>query len=151
MATLYTDIYDLFLTEITDYKLDKLYSQSVADFEVYLQGFLIRSLPKFYNCTKDLTDRDDDDGTFTETLTTTEKDILATLMAIQWLKKEIQNVSQINVHLTDKNFKHYAEGQNLKEKSEYMNRLREIVNQDMAEYGIKNIPWSEWKVGEFGI
>ena len=150
MATPFTDIYDLFLIGVSDYKLDQLYNISTTDFETYLQGFLIRAVPKFDNCNQDLT-YSTTSAQFTETLTNTEKVILADLMTMEWMLKETQDVSQFNLLLNDTDFKHYAEGQNLKEKSAYLDKLREKVNQDMTVYGIKNTPWSDWANGEYGI
>ena len=151
MATLFTDIYDLFLAEVTDYKLDALYATSVTDFETYLQGFLKRAIPKFTNCAQDLTDVNFTTGTFNITLTLMEQTILSSLMAIEWLNKEIQNVSQINIHLNDRDFKHHSAAQNLKEKKALKNELREIVSQDMVDYGILNIPWSDWADDDYGF
>jgi hypothetical protein len=151
MSTPFTDIYDLFLTQIYDYKINQLYTISITDFETYLQGFLVNAIPKFKNCTKDLTDIDLTSGTFAATLTLEEKTILSDLMIVQWMVKEIQDVSQFQLKLNDTDFKHYAESQNLKEKSEYMNRIREIVNQNMTNYGVSNIPWSDWAAGNYGI
>ena len=151
MATTYSEIYDLALITIRDYKLDELYDLNPTDFETYLKGFLIRAIPKFTNCQQDLDDRDDVADTFNITLTTKEQDILASLLINQWLNKEIQDVTQFNLHLNDTDFKHYAEGQNLKEKQNKFDENREIVNQDMVDYGLKNVDWTSWANGNFGL
>jgi hypothetical protein len=149
MATPFSDIYDLFLVLVQDTKLIDLYNQSLGDFEIYLQGFLMPAITDFDNCEQNLEVYSLTSSQFTATLTLKEKNILAKLMVIQWLLKEIQNVSQMNLHLNDTDFKRYSEAQNLREKSEYYNRLREIVNQDMVDYGLKNTPWTEWIAGNF--
>jgi hypothetical protein len=46
-------------------------------------------------------------------------------------------------------FKHYAEAQNLTAKINARNMLREIVNQDMTDYGLKNVDWASWSAGVF--
>ena len=150
MATLFTDIYELFLVEIIDWKIDRIYAASTPTFETYLQGFLVRAVPKFTNCEQSLVYSLTTDS-FTSDFTVVEKSILTNLMTIEWMNKEIQNISQFNLLLNDTDFKIHAAGQNLREKSEYKDRLRETVSQDMVDYGISNISWSDWADGEYGI
>jgi len=151
MATTYDEIYDLCLVSLRDYKLDELYDTSVVNFKLYLEGFLLRAIPKFTNCVQDLTDRNDTTQTFNITLSDKEKDILASLTGIEWFKKEIQDVTQFNLHLNDTDFKHYAEGQYLKEKSEFYDREREKINQEMVDYSLKHTDWVAWANGNFGL
>jgi hypothetical protein len=70
-------------------------------------------------------------------------------MVLRWLTKEINNVNQINLHLNDTDFKLHAASQNLNAKIEHRDRLREIVNQDMTNYSLKNVLWSEWYEGNY--
>lgn len=142
--TAYTEIYDLFLMTAKDYKLDELYNLSVDDFSTYLQGFLIYAIADFDNCKKDLESRDDVAGTFNVDLSTKEKVILARLMVMAWLKSQIQNVTQFQLNLNDKDFKHHSESQNLTAKREYYRVLREEVNQDMVDYGYKDLDIDTW-------
>jgi len=79
----------------------------------------------------------------------TEKTILADLMLIKWLEKQINNVTQFNLLLNDTDFKRYSEAQNLTSKVAHKNQLREIVNQDMTKYGLKNTKWSDWQNGVY--
>lgn len=151
MSTQFSDIYDLFLVNVRDYKIDSLYNAATpTNFNNYLYGFLINAIPEFYNCTKDLEDRDDDAQTFTETLTLEEKKILSNWMVYYWFLREVQNVTQFNLHLNDTDFKRYAEANNLKNKQEYANSLREIFSQKTVDYGIKNTPWEDWVNGNYG-
>ena len=150
MATLFTDIYELFLVEIIDWKIDRIYDTSVPTFETYLQGFLVRAVPKFTNCEQSLVYSLVTDS-FTSDFTVVEKSILAILMTIEWMNKEVQNISQFNNLLSDQDMKFHSAAQNLREKSEYKDRLRETVSQDMVDYGISNISWSDWADGEYGI
>jgi len=151
MATLYNDIYDLALVELKDYRIDKIYNQSVGDFETYMRGFLAKAIPKFMNCQADLTDRDDTTKQFNVTLSDKEQDILSIWVGISWLNNAINDINQIQLHLNDTDFKHYAEGQNLKEKTAHRDKMREMVKQDEVDYGLKNTPWSSWISGNYGI
>lgn len=142
--TAYTEIYDLFLMTAKDYKLDELYNSSEEDFAIYLQGFLVYAIADFTSCKNNLELRDDEEGTFLIDLTTKEKIILAKLMVMAWLKSQINNVTQFQLKLTDKDFKHHSESQNLTAKKEYYANLREEVSQDMVDYGYKDLDIESW-------
>ena len=146
--TLFTEIYDLFLVMVRDYKLDKLYDSSTTDFETYLKGFLMKAIPKFTNTKQPLTYT----GTsFDNDLTVKENDILSTLMCIEWLTKEVNDVTQFTNSLNDTDFKRYSESQNLTSKKARYNDLREIVNQDMVDYDLKTTDWESWRNGSYGV
>lgn len=147
MATPFTDIYDLFLINIRDYKIDKIYAASTPLFYDYLEGFLLMAIPQFDNCKKDLEDYSN--SILTATLTLREKTILANLMTIQWLNKEINDVTQFQNHLSTTDFMVHSEAQNLRGKVEHRDGLREIVNQDMLVYDLKNTNWDDWANGVF--
>jgi hypothetical protein len=46
-------------------------------------------------------------------------------------------------------FKHYSEAQNLTAKINTQNILIERVNQQMEVYGLKNVDWVSWGLGNF--
>lgn len=149
MGTPYTDIYDLAMVSIADWHIDNLYLSSTPNYYNYMEGFLLKAIPKFTNCVQDLTDRDDTTQVFNITLTDTEKMILSDWVVYCWLEKNIQDVRQMNLNLNDTDFKHYAEGQNLKEKSERLDRLRERLKQDDVDYNLKNVNWTNWASGNY--
>ena len=146
MATDFTDIYDLFLMNIQDYKLNNLYATSTPNFETYLKGFLIRAIPNFKNCKTGL---DYSGNSFTVDKTLTEKLILSNLMVQEWFLKEVHNVTQFNILLSDTDFKRYAEANNLKSKADYSNMLREKISQLQTDYGLENVDWEAWSNGNF--
>ena len=135
---------------VKDYQLDKLYQVGSTPFNDYLEGFLLKAIPNFYNCVKDLDDRDSVNSAFNSTLTSLEKDILADLMTYAWFQKEINDVTQFNLTLSDTDFKHFSEAQNLREKSERADRLREQYEQKMTVYGMKQVNWTDWAGGTYG-
>jgi len=146
MATSFTEIYDLFLMNIKDYKLDNLYATSTPNFETYLKGFLIRAIPSFRNCASGL---DYSGDSFTTTKTLTEKLILSNIMVQEWFLKEVHNVTQFNILLSDTDFKRYAEANNLKSKADYSNMIREKISQLQTDYGLENVNWEAWSNGNF--
>ena len=139
MTTLYSDIYNLFSSGfIKDPMLDKLYNQSVTDYEDYLQTFLITAISEFDLCKQDLEDRDDTTKQFNPTLSTKEKVILSKLTRIAWLQKEINDVNQMKLHLQDGDFKTFSEANNLKEKVNLLVVETELVDKAIGKYDLKN-------------
>ena len=90
--TPYDDIIDLALVSIEDYHLNKLAIDSPNDFNIVLEGFMIRGLANFENCNKDLSQRSDKDRLFKVKLDEIEKSIIADYTVISWLDKEINDV-----------------------------------------------------------
>jgi len=156
MGTPFSEIFDLFLTNVKDYKIDNLYSISStptspdSPFFAYLEGFLVRAIPNFTNCVKDLVTIDQINKTFPDVLTDLEKSVLSDLMAYEWFLREVNDVTQFNLTLSDTDFKHFSEAQNLREKQEKADRMREMYEQKMTVYGLKNIPWVDWSNGLYG-
>ena len=70
-------------------------------------------------------------------------------MIIKWLDKQINNVTQFNLLLSDTDFRRYSEAQNLTAKVSHRNQLREIVNQNMLKYSLKNTSWTDWANGNY--
>jgi len=148
MATPFSTIYDQFMMFVTDYRLNELYNASVSDFETYLSGFLIPAITDFKNCNQSLSY-----GTsiFTETLTEENIKILAMLMKKYWLTKEIDDITQMNLHVTDRDFRVYSESQNMREKQNRLILELENLSQSLVDYGYDNTDWSAWLNGEFYI
>jgi hypothetical protein len=150
--TLFSDINQLALVSIRDYKIDKLFTTNdIATFESQMKGYLLKAIPKFTNCKYDLDSITDiTNSQFTNDLSLTEQTILSDLQVIEWLNSKILDITQLNLHLNDTDFKRYSEAQNLTAKMNTRNILRETINQDMENYSIKNIPWSDWMSGNYG-
>lgn len=147
MATTFNEIYDNFMTTITDYRLIALYNTSTTDFETYLSAWLIQSIPKFTNCDQSLSYS----GTsFDETLDQKNIDILILLMKQRWFAKELENILQMTNVVTDRDFKMYSQSQNMKEKRERLMTLQEEVSQEIVDYGLEYATdWSAWLAGDF--
>jgi hypothetical protein len=127
---------------ITDYRLNELYNSSVPNFEVYLSGFLIPAITDFKICNQSLAYAS---SSFTETLTVENIKILALLMKKYWLTKEIDDISQMNLHVTDRDFKVYSESQNMREKQNRLILEKEELSQLLVDYGLDdNDMWTQW-------
>ena len=142
------EIYDLFLMQVTDYRLINLFSVSESDFEDYLQSFLEYAIVDFYVCDQDL-EFDNDKKEFPATLSRDNKIILATLMMKYWLQKNVNDITQMNLHVTDRDFKVASEAQNLKEKTALLNTVKEQCSQLLNDYSYRRVDWSEWTNQDF--
>lgn len=149
--TRFEEIYRLFLYTIQDFSLKNLFENDSDIAEDMMEVFLLRAIPKFINCRKDIQNVDIDNKTFKDNLDLTEKNILCDLMIITWLDRVINDITQMNLSLTDSDFKHYSEEKNLKEKTEYSDKLREKVSQAMVDYGLLHTPFSQWAVGNYDL
>lgn len=143
MATSFDDVIDIALITIQDYKLDKLYLDDKEKFNIITSAFLLKSLPNFTNCKTSLT-YDLDRKTFLNDLSPLEISILSDLWVYEWFNWHIQNVTQFENKMTPSDFKHYSESANLKEKSEYLDKMREKYNQKMLDYSLKNLDSLNW-------
>lgn len=145
MGTLFEKVYDRALMIIEDYKLNKLAEQDYEAFLLYLQGTLERSIPDFTSCNTDLSynEVEDENGNmvmaFDKELSNKEINILSSIMVYNWFSRKVQDVTQFQGHLSNKEFKAHSEANNLKEKSEYLDRLREKYNQDIVDYQVEAI------------
>ena len=74
----------------------------------------------------------------------------ADLMVQCWLDFIISDTTQLG-GLQDTDFKRESASNNLKEKANYADRWREKVNQKIINYGLKNTPFAEWAVGNYGL
>lgn len=149
MGTNFSEVIDLALVTIQDYKIDKIYPNTHL-FNSYMYGLLKRAIPLFTNCKVDL-NYDEELGQFNSQLDIDEKNILANLLVRVWLEREINNITQITLRIGQGgDAKTYSEAQNLKEKREYHSQIVELCDHLMNVYGYKNIDFSSWANGSFG-
>lgn len=140
MVTPFTEIYDLFLVQVQDYKIDKLFSVSEATLNSYLQGFISFAIDRFWKfCRADIVNQVDfDSGEFTVRLSHQDKIMLARQMLLFWMEREINNVLDMKPLLNSTDFKRYAESNNLRAMQDRYTRMLEQVAQDELDYYMKN-------------
>lgn len=148
MATELSEIYDLFMQKVTDYRLLDLFETSQSNFENYLESFLQFAIVDFYVCDQDL-DYDNVTKTFPDTLSRWNKVILATLMMKHWLQKNVNDITQMNLHITDRDFKVMSEAMNLREKNTYLNAVKEECSQMLIDYDYRGHNWNNWNNQDF--
>jgi hypothetical protein len=143
MGTSIKEVYDFFMQTVTDYRLIDLFTTSEDDFEEYLQAWLEFSIVEFKICDQDL-DFDEFTKEFPVILSRENKIILATLMMKYWLQKNVNDITQMNLHVTDRDFKVASEAQNLREKVAALNVVKEQCSQLLNDYGYGRVEWSDW-------
>ena len=149
MGTSIREVFDLFIMTNTDYRLTTLFNTSELDFENYLEAWLQFAIVDFESiCDQDL-DYDDTTKEFPDTLTRRNKIILATLMMKYWMQKAVNDITQMNLHVTDRDFKLASESQNLREKSTHLNMIKEQCSQLLSDYAYSNVDWDSWYEQDF--
>lgn len=135
--TSFDEIIDLALVTVNDYRLSKLAEQGEENFNTYVDGFLISSIPYFPECRQSL-DFDEEQRQFESDLTNLEKSILANLWIIQWYSRDNQTYALYRQHLQSaSSFKNHSESQNLKENSIYLDKLREELDRQKISYQLQ--------------
>lgn len=156
-GTSLSTVFNSFMAGIKDYKLITLFQTSLYDFETYLEGFLRLAIDDFSDtCDQSLrfesgvlADGVFTSGNFEETLTDRNISVIGLIMKRYWLEREIADVLQMNLHVSDKDFKTYSEAQNLAEKRNLLILTKEDISQRMTNYQLKTTDWSEWFSGLF--
>lgn len=151
MATTFDEIIDMALTSIQDYKLDALANDAnnQSAFQTITEGFLLRGLPEFNTCRQSLA-YDASSRTFVSTFTAMEISILADLWVEKWLEWKVNNITQFELKMTTSDFKHFSEAENLKQKSDWLDRIRERVKQKMTDYDYDDpAMFQQWASGNF--
>lgn len=151
-GTPFTDVFDLFLMQVRDWRLDSMYEYDMAQDPVtdtlgtYLTGFLVLAIEDFSICDQSLAYST---GSFTETLTSKNQTVLSKLMLKYWLTQEVNDITQMRLALQDMDFKHFAESQNLQAKRMHLRETLEELSQVLVDYGLYANDWAAWVNGTF--
>lgn len=137
--TPFDKIEEMALAVISDYKLSKLYQQSLEAFQSKMDGLLIKSAMDFSTCKQSLA-YDADNRYFQNDLTQMEKYILSCYFVVAWWEWQNNDAAQIALKLGLKNvFTYNSESQNFKEKQNVIDKLREEVSRKITEYQLQDI------------
>lgn len=152
MRVTFKDVLDrAYTTLFTDYKLDKLVQVDEEAFYTYLSGFLCNSVDCFDGCLSDLsyhpiTETIEKDGelqtitnyVFDNDLSSKEVYILSLGVALNWYRKQLDDVTQFRLHLSNKDFKSYSEQQNLQRRLERLGAMEETLSEEIQQYQLNN-------------
>lgn len=81
--------------------------------------------------------------TFNIGLDIDEINILSNLMLVKWYQRNANDISQLELHLQDTDFKTFAEANNFKEKKNAVFEYREMADYDINKYGYKHYDWTK--------
>lgn len=149
----FKDILDrAYITLFTDYKLDKLVEVDEQAFYTYLGGFLCNATDIFDSCLTDLSyhpveeviEKDNQlvrvtNYVFDNELSSKEIYILSLGVALGWYKKQLDDVTQFRLHLSNKDFKSYSEQQNLQRRLERLGAMEEDLSEEIQKYQLANL------------
>lgn len=131
MATPYKEIYDRVYHKISDYSFLKLTESEVEDI---LKKYLLSAIIKFKCSKKDLSDRDETLNQFNQDLTDEEKEILATLLCVEYLTSHLITSDLLKPRLGTKDWNLYSQANHIKEIREIRNQMKSEANQMMINY-----------------
>lgn len=131
MATPFKEVYNKVYNKISDYSFTKLTQDEVED---VLESFLLSALVKFKTCKKDLSNRDLTLKQFNEDLTDEEKEILATLICVEYLTPKLITDELLQQRLSTKDYNLYSQANQIKEIRELRDKFKSEANQMMINY-----------------
>ena len=151
--TAFTDIYDSALIVMQDYTLDNLANTNYDAFLIFMKGLLKNGIPFFNCCLNSLEYQDveetetDDEGNevtvvntyFTADLTSKEQSILAMCVVYEWFKRDVNDARQYRQKLSTRDFKTESSYQSLQKRSEYLDKMKEQICQEIQNYQIANM------------
>lgn len=108
--TSYKVIYDWALRKIEDPTLAQWPEE---DLENELHGWMLSAIAKFRKCKNDLSDRDDELRQFNSDLLLIEQEILANLIAREWLTPQLNSVTLTAQVYSGKETKYYSQSAHL--------------------------------------
>lgn len=142
--TTFNNVIDRAMFLQQDYRLDKLYVNDNKSFTMFITQFLLNSIDTFDGVLDSLSYHNEviDDNTiyvFDRELTSKEIYILALGISIEWMSNNLLDITQMNLHLSTRDFKAFSEANNLQRKSEVLNTMRENYYKNITEYQLSNI------------
>lgn len=149
MSCPFKNIYNLAKVVINSYKIEALKNYDEDAFYEYMRSLLtlgisefkgsLVSLDYYSNLEIDSSGNSKTIYYFTNDLSLDEQNILAKTIVLKWWEGEIQTTTAYQPKLSFREFKQSATEQNLKQKSEYKDKLCEDISRSITEYQLSNI------------
>ena len=136
MATPYSNIYNYFLAQVTDFGFITDENFTEDDLHEQFHYYLVSSTTKFKQCKNDLKDRDDTNRQFNEDLTDEEIEILATMMVSAYMKPKIIHSNNLEQKLSDNEFKIYSQANHIKELRQIKKDVDSEVSHLLSSYSL---------------
>ena len=123
MATKFSEMYSLFLSQITDYEIGQL---SREDVEKVSYTYLIRGLINVQEIETDIMDINEEAQEFNNDLSLPERLIIAKSMKLEWLRDRIYQEDLMRQNIGDSDYR-AVQG------TAYLDSLRVLANQLLDE------------------
>ena len=108
--TTYDEIYNRCARYLTDFELAEI---SQEDADTIFHEWMVGAISKFRKCKNDLSDRDDELRVFNVDLLDIEKEILAVMMAREWLAPQLNSALITKQVFGGKEEKYYSQAAHL--------------------------------------
>lgn len=140
MATPYTEVYEYFLSKISDYSFLNLTDQELED---DLRIYLRTSIANFDTAKSDLSNRDELLKQFNDDLSDKEIDILSSLMVVAYLKPKLVTSETYKLAMSDNDYKIYSQANHIKELTSLYQSMKAEVDKMMTKFSYRNINLTE--------
>jgi len=131
MPVPYSNIYDMFLSDIKDHTLLDF---EVEDREKILDDLRIKAETQFKQCKNDLSDKDNIKKQYNSDLTIEEQLIIATIMRKFWMNDKIYNLSLLKQAMSTKDWKQTSQAEHLLRLTVLMSELNKEISKMIVDY-----------------
>lgn len=131
MPTEFTEVYEVFLSKITDYDILQL---SEEELNIELKILLKKALARFVNIKEVSVDYDFEQ--FSRELSGLEVDIISSYMVCAWILPKINNISLLRQSLSSKDFQLYSQANHLSTLMELKDRLDKEAQYWASRYSL---------------
>lgn len=127
-----SEIYDNFLSKISDYSLLNLTKEDVQE---DLYGYFVSAIANFPECRQDLSvEKVDADLLFNVKLTRYEVEIITKLMLVEYISPTLISSETMKQGLSDKGFKIYSQANQLRELRLLKKDIKSEANKMITKY-----------------
>lgn len=131
VVTPFSDIFNLFLAQVTDYELTVL---TTTTLEKNMKMWLTAAISRFTMSKQDLLDADWEEGYFNSELNRNEKYILAKCMVLSYLDIHVITEGNIKQALNSKDYRMYSPANQLKTLLDLQDHISRDLNSLMSKY-----------------
>lgn len=131
MPVPYSNIYDMFLSDIKDHTLLDFEAE---DREKILDDLRIKAETQFKQCKNDLSDKDNIKKQYNFDLTIEEQLIIATIMRKFWMNDKIYNLSLLKQAMSTKDWKQTSQAEHLLRLTALMSELNKEISKMIVDY-----------------
>lgn len=139
MGTPFDRVEDLATRKVNDWKLGKIYNQSLEGYKTWCDGFLINAIPNFANDCWQSLEYDEEAREFVSDLTVTEIDILVCFWVLEWWEREANDSAQNAAKLQTSSFTTHSPAQHMKEEQVIISTKREATYQKITDYLLQDL------------